>query len=81
MTRLAALALIVMLAACSSESDKAKQELAMIKTAHGSSREICVAQRKIANAYLSEGADKEYPMAKLTADIACQGADLDERLG
>lgn len=53
----------------------------MIKTAHGSSREICVAQRKIANAYLSEGADKEYPMAKLTADIACQGADLDERLG
>ena len=67
-----------MLAACGkSPVEKAQQNLDFLNRNNASKAELCDAKRKLADAYREALDDKHYQFAKLDAQIACLGADLD----
>ena len=71
----------LLLAACTSEVERAEKELTMVKDAHGSDSEICQASRKVAEAYLHDGDRDNYPLAKMSAATACDQAATKAALG
>lgn len=62
---------------CSNPVRDAEEELEILKKSGASSREICVAARKVADAHLKAKDEAGYKQADLSADINCTRADLD----
>lgn len=75
-----AIAVAALLGGCSDPVKDAKDRLAIVEKG-GSSADICRAQRAVAEAQLQAKNEAEYPLAKLTADIACNHAKLDALSG
>lgn len=57
--------------------EQAERRLQRIQASGATSDEICSAKRDVANAYLDEGSQLEYDMAKVEADLACNQASID----
>lgn len=64
------------LVACSKASDEAKRQYGMIERAGGQPGELCEASKKIADAYLKEGNEKDFRLYKSTSDAKCMLARL-----
>lgn len=77
---LMAIGLAVLGGGCSDPVKDAKDRLAIVEKG-GSSADICKAQRAVADAQLQAKNEKDYPLAKLTADIACNHAKLEAAYG
>lgn len=65
---------------CNDPVKDAKDRLAIVQKG-GSSADICKAQRAVADAQLQAKNEADYPLAKLTADLACNRARLDAAYG
>ena len=68
------------LVSCSDPVADAKQRLQIVEK-NGSSADICKAQQAVADAQLQAKNEADYPLAKVTADIACNRARLDAAYG
>jgi hypothetical protein len=77
---LCALSLLA-LCACESRIEKAEREYEMAKRAGADAAEICARGRAVTEAYLQQGDEMAYQQQKVRADIACQGAEMDQRDG
>lgn len=70
----------LVLAACSSAGDEAKEEYEMVDAAQPDTIDgdyaRCDALRKVAQGYLSDKNNEEYQRAQLRASITCQNVRL-----
>ena len=66
----------LLLTACDKPSDKAKREYQLMLKSGASLEEQCRKKQEIAAAYLAEENEKEYPMAKIEADMKCNEVAL-----
>ena len=74
--RLLILLLAGALAACSSGIGRAEEEHRIAMQSASSEAEKCQIERKLASAYLAEGAEQKYKDQKLAADMQCLSAQL-----
>lgn len=75
------MSVISMLAACSDPVKDAERELQIIMDTGGSQQDQCRARQKIAEAYLKAQDTKGYQEAKIHAEGACLGAQLEQKYG
>ncbi|MDF2603490.1 hypothetical protein [Sphingomonas sp.] len=69
---------LLLVSGCDDPVGDAKARLEIVKAQPGvSSREVCAAERKVADAYLEAKDAKGYSDAKLFADVTCLNAQLD----
>lgn len=78
---LALTTVLVVLCGCSDPVADAKRRLEIVKQSGGSSADICKAQQAVADAQLQAKNEADYPLAKVTADVACNRARLDAAYG
>lgn len=70
--------IVGLLSACGpTPAQKAEQDYDFIRANGGSDDEICQAARKIQKAYREAQDANKYQLARVTADIDCQRAELD----
>ena len=68
---------LIVLAACSSPADKAETAYQMAKRNGSPARELCARAREVAEAYLQSQNEEKYQEWDLTADAACNDADME----
>lgn len=71
----------MILTGCSDPVADAKQRLEIVEKSGGSLAEICKAQQAVADAQLQAKNEADYPLAKITANLACNRAKLDDAYG
>lgn len=73
--------LLILLAGCTSEAERAEQQVSLIENSGGSGNDLCEAKKKVADAYLNANDAEHYKTAKLYADTTCSLAQLDPEYG
>ena len=81
MRALALTTLLAVLGGCSDPVADAKRRLEIVEKSGGSSADKCKAQQAVADAQLQAKNEADYPLAKITADVTCNGARLDAAYG
>lgn len=71
-----ALAILALGPGCAKQSDEAKRQYDMIERAGGQPSELCEASKKIADAYLKEGNEKDFRLYKSGSDARCMNVRL-----
>jgi hypothetical protein len=69
----------LLLCGCSKPSDDVRKQLEILQRV-GSPRDVCTGSKKLAAALLAEHNERDYYVAKVSADISCMHADQLERL-
>lgn len=76
MVRKAVVAVVMLLAGCANAAEKAQDRYEMAKRADADEAELCRLSGEVAQAWLHEGDEEEYKMAKLRRDLDCNAAAL-----
>lgn len=71
----------LVLLACTDKAAEAEKQYEMVKRGGGTPAELCQRMRAVADAHLEAQNEKQYQDWKLYADIQCQSAELEARLG